>query len=52
MTKENLLDRHLHLHYHEIIFARWLRHRSKIHAEISPGFAYGLFLGISIIGVL
>ena len=28
MTKENLLDRHIHLHTHELMPGRWLRPRS------------------------
>ena len=52
MTKENLLDRHIHLHSHEIISGRWLRHRSKIEGKIFSRFACALFLGIGIIGVL
>jgi hypothetical protein len=52
MTKENLLDRHLHLHSHEIISARWFPPRSKIHATIFARFACGFFLGIGIIGML
>jgi len=52
MTEENLLDLHIHLHSGEIISGRWLRHRSKIHAKKILRFACGMFLGISIIGVL
>ena len=56
MTKEDLLDQHIHLHSHEIIPGRWLRNRSKIRTKIFLRFAhglfsYGLFLGISIIAV-
>ena len=56
MTKEDLLDQHIHLHSHEIIPGRWLRNRSKIRTKIFLRFAQGLFpygciLGISIIGV-
>ena len=47
-----MLDRHIHLHSHEVISGRWLRHRSKIRANIFPKFVCGLFLAISIIGVL
>jgi len=50
MTEENPLDRHIHLHSHEIISGRWLRPSSKIHAKIFSRFACGLFLGIGIIG--
>jgi hypothetical protein len=52
MTKEYLLDCHIHLHSHEIISGRWVRNRSKIQAKSFSRYACGLFLGISIIGVL
>jgi len=52
MAEGKLLDRHLHLHSHEIISGRWLRNRPKIYAKIFPRIVCGLFLGISIIGVL
>ena len=51
MTKADLLDHHIHLHSHEIIPSRWLRNRSKIHKRIFLRFAYGFFLGLSIIAV-
>jgi len=50
-TNQNLLERDMHLHSHEIISGRLLRPRSTIHAHILGRFARGLFLGISIIGV-
>ena len=51
-TNQNLLDRHMHLHSHEIISGRLLLPRFTIHANILGRFACGLFLGISIIGVV
>ncbi len=50
MTNEDLLDRHIHLHTHDLMPGRWLRPRSKIHARIFSGFLCGLLLVIGIIG--
>ncbi len=52
MTKENLLDLHIHLHSHEIISAGRLGHKSNIQAGIFQRFARGLILGIGFIGLL
>jgi hypothetical protein len=52
MAEGSLLDRHLHLHSHEIIPGGRLRNRAKVRAKIFPRIVCGLFLGISIIGVL
>jgi hypothetical protein len=51
MRKKDLLDQHIHFHSHEIISNRWLRNRTKIRTKIFLRFAYGLFVGMSIIGV-
>jgi hypothetical protein len=51
MRKKDPLDQHIQLHSHKIISSRWLRNRPKIRTKIFLRFAYGLFLGISIIGV-
>jgi hypothetical protein len=51
LTEESRLDRHLHLHSHEIISGRCVRERSKILPKIFPKIACGLFLGMGIIGM-
>lgn len=51
MTKENLLDFHIHLHIHEITPGRWLRPKRRIQAKIFSRFIWGVILGISIVGV-
>ena len=50
MTEENLLDRHMHLHTHELMPGRWLRPRGRIHAGILSGFLCGVLLVIGVIG--
>jgi hypothetical protein len=50
MTKENLLDRHIHLHTHELMPGRWLRPRSRIHARFFSRFLCGVLLVIGING--
>ncbi len=52
MTRENMLDHHIHLHIHEIMPGRWLRPRSRIQARIFSNFLYGVLLGMGIMGVL
>ena len=37
MTKENPLDRHIHLHIHEIMPGRWLRPKIGIRAKTLSG---------------
>ena len=50
MTKENLVDRHIHLHTHQLMPGRWLRPKSGIHGRIFSGFLCGALLAIGIIG--
>ena len=50
MTKENMMDYHIHLHIHELMPGRWIRPKSKTHAKIFSGFLWGVLLSVGIIG--
>ena len=52
MTKESPLDRHIHLHIHEILPGRWLRPKSKVYTKIFTRILPGLVLGTGIMGAL
>jgi hypothetical protein len=52
MTKENLLDRHIHLHSHEILVGHGLRLRGRIHSKVFSSFFWKVLPAIGIVGAL
>ena len=52
MTKEESLDRHIHLHTHELVPGRWLRPRRNIRTKIFSKFLCGLVLGAGFVGAM
>lgn len=50
MTKENLADRHIHLHTHEVRPQRWLRRRSKIGKKFLSRLLSGVLLIAGLVG--
>jgi hypothetical protein len=52
MTKENLLDRHIHLHSHEILVGHGLWRRSRIHSKLFSNLFWKLVPTAVIVGAL
>ncbi len=52
MNEEDALDRHIHLHIHELMPRRGFRFRARIRTPKLLRFLYGTFLIGGIVGVL